>query len=246
MGLAALVVKRIGGEVNNAHYFWRAQVYECSACIQGCLFAKICIFSHCLWDDILSLAANIEENFNTTVLSKTTAEYDAVINVCKGLFMKKTRDYGTAWRILRLPSITDQIFIKAQRIRTLEEKKISKVGDDIMGEYIGIVNYCVIAMMQLECGSETSTELAPDHVEQLFDAKVKETQELMFAKNHDYGEAWRDMRISSLTDLILQKIFRVKQIEDNQGLTEASEGVKANYQDMLNYAVFALIKLGVK
>ncbi|WP_413669537.1 DUF1599 domain-containing protein [Mucilaginibacter sp. Mucisp86] len=159
--------------------------------------------------------------------------------------MKKTRDYGTAWRILRPQSITDQIFIKAQRIRTLEEKKISKVGDDITGEYIGIVNYCVIAMMQLECGPEMSTELNPDHVSEMFDEKVNETKELMFAKNHDYGEAWRDMRISSLTDLILMKLLRVKQIEDNQGLTEASEGVKANYQDMLNYAVFALIKLNV-
>lgn len=159
--------------------------------------------------------------------------------------MKKTRDYGTAWRILRPQSITDQIFIKAQRIRTLEEKKVSKVGDDITGEYIGIVNYCVIAMMQLECGPEMSTELNPDHVSQMFDEKVNETKELMFAKNHDYGEAWRDMRISSLTDLILMKLLRVKQIEDNKGLTEASEGVKANYQDMLNYAVFALIKLNV-
>ncbi|WDZ99983.1 DUF1599 domain-containing protein [Mucilaginibacter sp. SJ] len=159
--------------------------------------------------------------------------------------MKKTRDYGTAWRILRPQSITDQIFIKAQRIRTLEEKKVSKVGDDITGEYIGIVNYCVIAMMQLECGPEMSTELNPDHVSQMFDEKVNETKELMFAKNHDYGEAWRDMRISSLTDLILMKLLRVKQIEDNQGLTEASEGVKANYQDMLNYAVFALIKLNI-
>jgi hypothetical protein len=160
--------------------------------------------------------------------------------------MKKTRDYGTAWRILRLQSITDQIFIKAQRIRTLEEKKISKVGDDITGEYIGIVNYCVIAMMQLDSSPETPQELAIDHVERMFDDRVLETKELMFAKNHDYGEAWRDMRISSLTDLILMKLLRVKQIEDNQGLTEASEGVKANYQDMLNYAVFALIKLGVK
>lgn len=159
--------------------------------------------------------------------------------------MKKTRDYGTAWRILRPQSITDQIFIKAQRIRTLEEKKVSKVGEDITGEYIGIVNYCVIAMMQLECPANTPNELAPDHVEVLFDEKVKETKDLMFAKNHDYGEAWRDMRISSLTDLILMKLLRVKQIEDNQGLTEASEGVKANYQDMLNYSVFALIKLGV-
>lgn len=178
-------------------------------------------------------------------MTNTAAEYEGVINICKGLFMKKTRDYGTAWRILRPQSITDQIFIKAQRIRTLEEKKISKVGDDITGEYIGIVNYCVIAMMQLECGPEMSTELNPDHVSQMFDEKVNETKELMFAKNHDYGEAWRDMRISSLTDLILMKLLRVKQIEDNQGLTEASEGVKANYQDMLNYAVFALIKLNV-
>jgi len=178
-------------------------------------------------------------------LTNTAAEYEGVINICKGLFMKKTRDYGTAWRILRPQSITDQIFIKAQRIRTLEEKKISKVGDDITGEYIGIVNYCVIAMMQLECGPEMSTELNPDHVSQMFDEKVNETKELMFAKNHDYGEAWRDMRISSLTDLILMKLLRVKQIEDNQGLTEASEGVKANYQDMLNYAVFALNKLNI-
>jgi hypothetical protein len=179
-------------------------------------------------------------------VSNTAEEYEAVIKVCKGLFIKKTRDYGTAWRILRIQSITDQIFIKAQRIRTLEEKQVSKVGEDITGEYIGIVNYCVIAMMQLDCGPETPAELDPADVEMLFDDKVTETKELMFAKNHDYGEAWRDMRISSLTDLILMKLLRVKQIEDNKGQTLASEGVKANYQDMLNYAVFALIKLGVK
>jgi hypothetical protein len=179
-------------------------------------------------------------------LSNTAEEFDAVINVCRTLFIKKTRDYGTAWRILRLSSITDQIFIKAQRIRTLEEKQVSKVGDDITGEYIGIVNYCVIAMMQLDCNNATSLEMNPDEVETIFDDKVKETRDLMFAKNHDYGEAWRDMRISSLTDLILMKLLRVKQIEDNQGQTLASEGVKANYQDMLNYSVFALIKLGVK
>jgi hypothetical protein len=176
-------------------------------------------------------------------LSNTATEYDAIINICKGLFIKKTIDYGTAWRILRPESITDQIFIKAQRIRTLEEKKISKVDEDITGEYIGIVNYCVIAMMQLECGPETPVELPAEVVGNLFDEKVKETKELMFAKNHDYGEAWRDMRISSLTDLILMKLLRVKQIEDNKGQTLASEGIKANYQDMLNYAVFALIKL---
>lgn len=179
-------------------------------------------------------------------MKNTAAEYEAVITICKGLFLKKTRDYGTAWRILRPASITDQIFIKAQRIRTLEEKKVSKVGDDITGEYIGIVNYCVIAMMQLDSTDETPYELDAGLVEMLFDIKVTETRELMFAKNHDYGEAWRDMRISSLTDLILMKILRVKQIEDNEGQTLASEGVKANYQDMLNYAVFALIKLDVK
>ena len=179
-------------------------------------------------------------------MSNTAAEYDAVINIAKGLFMKKTRDYGTAWRILRIESITDQIFIKAQRIRTLEEKKISKVDEDITSEYIGIVNYCLIAMMQLECGPDTPTELSVEHVSKLFDEKATETKDLMFAKNHDYGEAWRDMRVSSMTDLILMKLLRVKQIEDNKGQTLASEGVKANYQDMLNYAVFALIKLGVK
>ena len=176
----------------------------------------------------------------------TSNEYDSVIAVCKSLFLKKTKDYGTAWRILRLSSITDQLFIKAQRIRTLEEKKISKVGEGIISEYIGIINYCVIAMMQLNLNEDDPNELELSLVETLFDQKVKETKELMFAKNHDYGEAWRDMRISSLTDLILMKVFRVKQIEDNLGATLASEGVNANYQDMLNYAVFALIKMDVK
>ena len=145
--------------------------------------------------------------------------------------------------MLRPQSITDQIFIKAQRIRTLEEKKISKVGDDIKGEYVGIVNYCLIAMMQLDLDDSSPMELGVDEVEALYQRYYLETFELMMAKNHDYGEAWRDMRISSLTDLILMKLLRVKQIEDNQGQTLASEGVKANYQDMLNYAVFALIKM---
>lgn len=176
----------------------------------------------------------------------TSQEYNEVIAVCKSLFLKKTKDYGTAWRILRSSSITDQIFIKAQRIRTLEEKKVSKVGEDITSEYIGIVNYCVIAMLQLELTENDPNEIDVQLVESLFDKRVNETKELMFAKNHDYGEAWRDMRISSLTDLILMKILRVKQIEDNLGQTVVSEGVKANYQDMLNYSVFALIKLGVK
>jgi hypothetical protein len=176
----------------------------------------------------------------------TSQEYDSVIAVCRSLFSKKTKDYGTAWRILRLSSITDQLFIKAQRIRTLEEKKVSKIADDITSEYIGIVNYCAIALMQLHLTDSDPNELDPETVESLFDRYVNETKELMTAKNHDYGEAWRDMRISSLTDLILMKILRVKQIEDNLGHTLASEGIAANYQDMLNYAVFALIKLGVK
>lgn len=177
--------------------------------------------------------------------NNTSTEYDAVIKVCKDLFIKKTTDYGTAWRILRPSSITDQIFIKAQRIRTLEEKKVSKVGEDIIGEYIGIINYCVIAMMQLELPNDAPQELNPAEVAVNFDQKILETKELMFAKNHDYGEVWRDMRVSSLTDLILMKILRVKQIEDNKGKTLASEGVFANYQDMINYSIFALIKLGV-
>lgn len=175
----------------------------------------------------------------------TSSEYDAIVKVCKDIFFKKTRDYGTAWRILRPSSITDQIFIKAQRIRTIEDKKINKVGDDIIGEYIGIINYCIIAIMQLELNSDAPQELNPNDVENSFNQKVRETKDLMLDKNHDYGEVWRDMRVSSLTDLILMKILRVKQIEDNDGKTLASEGVKANYQDMLNYAIFALIKLGV-
>ncbi|MNK37725.1 hypothetical protein D3C87_563010 [compost metagenome] len=177
--------------------------------------------------------------------ANTSLEYDQVIAVCKSLFIKKTKDYGTAWRILRPASITDQIFIKAQRIRTLEEKKVSKVGEGVTSEYIGIINYCVMAILQLELGEDEPKELAVDVTEAYYDERVQETKDLMMDKNHDYGEAWRDMRISSLTDLILMKILRVKQIEDNDGQTVASEGIKANYQDMLNYAVFALIKLGV-
>lgn len=180
------------------------------------------------------------------MINNTAEEYDAVIKICRNLFIKKTKDYGTAWRILRPSSITDQIFIKAQRIRTLEEKKISKVGEDIISEYIGIINYCIIAMMQLDLDNNAPLDLPYEQVEIEFNKRATETRDLMFAKNHDYGEAWRDMRISSLTDLILMKILRVKQIEDNEGKTLASEGIKANYQDMLNYSAFALIKLGVK
>ncbi|AIM36002.1 hypothetical protein KO02_04355 [Sphingobacterium sp. ML3W] len=175
----------------------------------------------------------------------TTQEYNTVIEHCQDLFIKKTKDYGTAWRIMRLPSITDQIYIKAQRIRTLEIKKVSKVGEGILEEYIGIINYCIMGMIQLELGEGGEENLSPEFVNEKYKEKVSETRDLMFAKNHDYGEAWRDMRISSLTDLILMKIYRVKQIEDNNGSTIASEGIHANYQDMLNYAVFALIKMGL-
>lgn len=178
-------------------------------------------------------------------MTDTTTEYNNVIKLCKDLFLKKTKDYGTAWRIMRPASITDQIYIKAQRIRTLEVKKVSKVGEDILGEYIGIVNYCVIAMMQLELPADAEENLPYEAVDKQYTEKVNETRDLMLAKNHDYGEAWREMRISSLTDLILMKIHRVKQIEDNNGQTLVSEGLHANYQDMLNYAVFALIKLGL-
>lgn len=152
-------------------------------------------------------------------------------------------DYGTAWRNLRLASLTDQIFIKAQRIKSIEEKGSQKVSDDIRGEYIGIINYCLIALIQLELINDKRLDLPAAEVEFLYNKYLKATKQLMEDKNHDYGEAWRDMRVSSLTDLILMKIFRVKQIEDNEGKTVISEGVDANYMDMINYSVFALIRL---
>jgi len=176
-------------------------------------------------------------------MNTTSKQYDSAINICKELFLKKMKDYGTAWRNLRPTSLTDQIFIKAQRIKSIEEKGTQKVVDDIAGEYIGIINYCVISLIQLELANDTRVELPYDEVASLYTKYVGITKQLMEDKNHDYGEAWRDMRISSLTDLILMKIFRVKQIEDNKGQTIISEGVDANYMDMLNYSVFALIKL---
>lgn len=176
-------------------------------------------------------------------MKDTTVEYNQAIKQCKDLFLKKAKDYGTAWRILRLSSITDQLFIKAQRIRTLEVKKVSKVDEDIPSEFIGIVNYCIIALLQIELNESDNEDLSLEQLESKYDKEVNKAYNLMMAKNHDYGEAWRDMRISSLTDLILMKILRVKQIEDNEGETLASEGISANYQDMLNYAIFALIRL---
>ncbi|MEX1002945.1 MAG: DUF1599 domain-containing protein [Crocinitomicaceae bacterium] len=174
-------------------------------------------------------------------MSKTAEQYKKVIANCRLIFEKKGKDYGTAWRVLRVSSLTDQIFIKAQRIRTIQETGVNKVGEDIEGEFIAIVNYCVMGLIQLELGTDSMEEIPLDKAVHFYDEKTKQAFELMQNKNHDYGEAWRDMRISSLTDLIMMKILRTKQIEDNNGKTLISEGVDANYLDMLNYAVFALI-----
>jgi hypothetical protein len=174
-------------------------------------------------------------------MHNTFAEYDSVIAICRQLYINKMKDYGSAWRILRLPSLTDQIFIKAQRIRSLQENEVRKVDEDETGEFIGIINYSIMALIQLDKGVADQPDLGVDEATALYDEKVHLTKTLMEAKNHDYGEAWRDMRVSSLTDLILQKLLRVKQIEDNKGKTLVSEGIDANYQDMINYAVFALI-----
>ena len=173
----------------------------------------------------------------------TSLQFDTVVSKCTEIFKKKTIDYGTAWRILRSSSLTDQIFIKANRIRTLQETGSSKVNEGIEPEFIGIVNYCVMALIQLEFKKDNRLELPSDEVIKLYQEKILDAKNLMMAKNHDYGEAWRDMRVSSLTDLILMKILRVKQIEDNKGKTIISEGIDANYSDMLNYSVFALIHL---
>ena len=176
-------------------------------------------------------------------MSNTSEEFDVIINKCSSLFLDKMKDYGTAWRILRTTSLTDQIFIKAQRIRTLEVNKVSKVGEGIVPEYIGIINYCVMAIIQLELGSTINEESDEDLIAELHKKYLQVAKDLMANKNQDYGEAWREMRVSSLTDLILMKLLRVKSIEDNQGKTIVSEGIDANYHDMINYAVFALIHL---
>ncbi len=174
-------------------------------------------------------------------MQKTSKQYDAVTEECKNLFIKKMSDYGCAWRILRLPSLTDQIFIKAQRIRQLQENTERKVDEGEKSEFIGIINYAIMALIQLELGVVEKPDLTTKKAVDLYEKHIKISKELMENKNHDYGEAWREMRISSLTDLILQKLLRVKQIEDNQGKTLVSEGIDANYQDMINYAIFALI-----
>ena len=176
-------------------------------------------------------------------MQETSKQYDGVIEKCRSLYENKLKDYGSAWRILRLPSLTDQIFIKAQRIRQLQENETRKVDEGEVSEFIGIINYSVMALIQLEKGVAEQPDISNTEAVDLYDKHITITKQLMEDKNHDYGEAWRDMRVSSLTDLILQKLLRVKQIEDNAGKTIVSEGIDANYQDMINYAVFALIKM---
>ncbi|MFT7032479.1 MAG: hypothetical protein ACJA2S_000979 [Cyclobacteriaceae bacterium] len=173
----------------------------------------------------------------------TVGEYTEVIKACKDIFEKKTKDYGTAWRILRLPSITDQIFIKAQRIRSVQIKGTQKVNEDIRGEFVAIINYCIMAIIQCKLAENSDMDIEYSILEPLYDEIAADTLNLLKDKNHDYGEAWRDMRVSSITDIILMKLLRTKQIEDNNGQTLISEGVEANYQDMINYSVFALIKM---
>lgn len=178
-------------------------------------------------------------------MSKQTAvQFDQAIALCREVFVKKHHDYGSAWRILRQTSITDQIFIKAKRIKSIEEKGVQKVEEAVENEYIGIINYCIMALIQLDKGAdENAMHMDGTEVEGLFDHEVQVTRSLMFDKNHDYGEAWRDMRISTFTDLIMMKLMRIKQIEDLGGHTLISEGVDANFRDIINYSIFALIRL---
>lgn len=176
----------------------------------------------------------------------TNQQFDDVIKTCKDLFIKKTKDYGTAWRILRLSSLTDQIYIKVSRIRSLQESTVQKIEDNEESEFIGVINYSIMALIQIDLGISEAPDLTEEEAIQHYEHKVKLSKTLMIDKNHDYGEVWRKMRVSSLTDLILQKILRIKQIEDNKGQTLVSEGIEANYLDIINYSVFALIHLTFK
>jgi hypothetical protein len=178
-----------------------------------------------------------------SVMENTSVQFDGAVAACKDIFSKKMEDYGSAWRILRISSITDQIFIKAQRIRSIEDKGIQKINEGIRSEFIGIVNYAAIALMQLDLGDKEGLEIPSKTVMSHFDKHTLEAKRLMEDKNHDYGEAWRQMRTSSFTDLILMKLLRIKQIEDHDGKTLISEGIAPNYYDIINYAVFALIKI---
>lgn len=173
--------------------------------------------------------------------NNTSAQFDAIISECRQTFLAKMKDYGTSWRILRTPSLTDQIYIKANRIRSIQELKSQRVDEGIKPEFIGIINYSIMALIQLELGVAEESHMEFEKTATLYDKYAREAKELMLNKNHDYGEAWRNMRVSSIDDIILMKLLRVKQIEDNSGKTIASEGIDANYFDMINYSVFALI-----
>lgn len=184
--------------------------------------------------------------FLTAMAITTAAQFDEQIKQCREIFRKKNHDYGTSWRILRPSSLTDQLFIKAQRIQTLEEKQTQMIADDIEQEFMGLINYAIIGLIQMQLKDDKRTDLSEEEALQLYDKQVAEIKSLMLAKNHDYGEAWRDMRISSFTDLILMKLLRIKQIENNKGKTLISEGIDAGYRDIVNYSIFALIKLSEK
>ena len=185
---------------------------------------------------------HIFEKINNNLETSRINDYKKIIAVCKDIYLKKSKDYGSAWRILRTPSLTDQIFIKAQRIRSTQEKKKMKVDEKIENEFIGIINYCIMAIIQMEYDSD-NIEIGIDKLQKLYDKYSEEIMNLLSDKNHDYDEAWKEMRISSMTDIILMKLYRTKQIENNNGKTLISEGIKANYQDIVNYSVFCLIKL---
>ncbi|MBP5677792.1 MAG: DUF1599 domain-containing protein [Bacteroidales bacterium] len=176
-------------------------------------------------------------------LPNTRQEIENEVTICRTLFEKKTRDYGTSWRILRLPSLTDQIFIKANRIRSIQESGENLVGDDLRDEFVAMVNYATMALIQGELGADSEQELPHEKTMELYDKHLGSTLELMLAKNHDYGEAWRQMRVSSMVDLILMKLRRIKQIEDNDGKTLVSEGVEGGYMDIINYSLFCLVRL---
>jgi hypothetical protein len=186
--------------------------------------------------------ANFHSKLTNKLGNTTEEQYDAVIAQCEEIYLKKVNDYGTSWRMLRPSSLTDQILIKAKRIRNIEEMGKQRIEEGTDNELKGIINYSIIALIQMELHADTTTELSYDESKRLYDLKAGETKQLMLAKNHDYGEAWRDLRPTSFTDLILMKLMRLKQIEDNHGLTLISEGPEANYMDIINYAVFALIK----
>ena len=177
-------------------------------------------------------------------MSDTDQQYDQAVIACKDIFIKKTRDYGTSWRVLRLISVADQIFIKAQRVRTIQEKKTQLVGDDIPSEFKGIVNYAVIGLIQLQLQSESVEDLPVNQVENLYDQQIAMARRIMLEKNHDYGEAWRDMSQESFIDLILMKLLRIRQILANEGKTLISEGIDANFTDIINYGLFGLILIG--